>query len=268
MNCHFHKMHGAGNDFILIDDRGLDFPCTPELIRRLCDRHDGIGSDGLILLHPSPSTQFAMRFFNPDGHEADTCGNGARCAARLARRIGLAPDSMRFDTHAGVMLADIGEHGNVTLQLPPPHSTALQLRLPVGDRVMTGHAINTGVPHVVLETDDLDHCPVHELGRALRHHPHFAPHGTNVDFILVTGPSQLRIRTYERGVEAETPACGTGIVASAVIAGLLGKVTSPVSVFCAHGDTLTVAFDTPALGIGDVRLQGPTAFVFEGTLDV
>lgn len=260
MSISFWKMHGAGNDFILVDDRALAFPDRDTtFIARICNRHRGIGSEGLLLIQPSSSADFRMRFFNPDGSEADLCGNGARCIARLAHEIGAAPADMRMETAAGTVRAEILP-GGVRLHLPPPKDWRLDLSVVWRDQKLPLSFVNSGVPHAVAVVDDLAAVDVPALGAFIRHHPLFAPAGTNADFIRILGPSALAIRTYERGVEGETPACGTGIVAAALVAEKLGLVRSPVRVRTAGGDELEV-------GLAPLTLAGPAEHSFRGTID-
>jgi len=264
----FWKMHGAGNDFILLDDRQAQFPCADAtLIRRLCDRHTGIGSEGFLLIQPSSRAHFRMRFFNPDGAEVGMCGNGARCIARLAHDLGIAPAHMQIETAAGILESDVLSDA-VRLQLPAPIDCRCHQTLALDNQAIRYHTINTGVPHAVVETQALDSLDVRGLGDAIRHHPAFAPEGTNVDFMTITGPQALRVRTYERGVESETLSCGTGITACALIAGCLDRVTPPVRVTCKHGDTLEVNYRLTADGFEAVTLLGPAVYVFEGTVEV
>jgi len=267
MKQSFWKMHGAGNDFILLNDRPALFPfADAALIRRLCDRHAGIGSEGLLLIQPSTRGNFRMRFFNPDGFEADMCGNGARCIARLAHDLGIAPACMQIESASGMLEAHVIADA-VRLYLPAPADCRCHQVLELDNQTVCCHTINTGVPHAVVETTDLDSTDVGRIGAALRHHSIFAPRGTNVNFMTITGAHALRVRTYERGVEAETPACGTGITACALIAGRLGRVTPPVQVTCAHGDTLDVNYRLNNDRFEDVTLLGPAAYVFEGKLE-
>lgn len=264
----FWKMHGAGNDFILLDDRAARFPCADSaLIRHLCDRHAGIGSEGLLLVQSSTRGNFRMRFFNPDGAEAGMCGNGARCIARLAYDLGAAPACMHIETTSGMLEAEILSD-IVRLHLPAPVDCRCHQTLELDNQTVRYHAIHTGVPHAVVETQALDSMDVCRIGAAMRHHAAFAPQGTNVDFMAITGAHALRVRTYERGVEAETPACGTGITACALIAGRLGRVTPPVHVTCKHGDTLEVNYRLTNDGFEAVTLLGPVTYVFEGTVEM
>jgi diaminopimelate epimerase len=267
MKIDFWKMHGAGNDFILVDDRRLTFPASDKAwLSGIAARRTGVGSEGIILIQPSASAHFTMRFFNPDGSEVDMCGNGARCVARLAHDIGAAPARMRFDTGAGVISAEIiGEQVRLGMTTPKDWRLNRTLDLPGGQRAYG--FVNSGVPHVVMEMDVLDEADVAGMGAAVRYHKDFAPKGTNANFIAVTGPNALRIRTYERGVEAETLACGTGIVAAGLVAGRMGRVSAPVRITCASGDVLEVNYRLTADGAEDVTLLGPAAYVFTGVLE-
>jgi diaminopimelate epimerase len=267
MNIPFWKMHGAGNDFILVDDRDRTFPIADtDWIAAISARRRGVGAEGVILIQPSDNADFRMRFFNPDGSEVEMCGNGARCVARLAHDIGAAPRQMRIETVAGTLTAEaLGE--NVKLGMTPPKDWRMDRVLDVGgERVRYGF-VNSGVPHAVVEVAELDACKVYPFGAAIRYHEAFAPAGTNANFISITGPSELRIRTYERGVEGETLACGTGMVAAALIAARMGRVTPPVTVRPGSGDVLTVDFTLTDEDARDVTLLGPAAHVFKGTLE-
>lgn len=263
----FWKMHGAGNDFIMFDDRKKTFPGNdPAWLRQLADRKRGIGCEGIILIQPSENSDFTMRFFNPDGSEVEMCGNGARCVARLAYDIGAAGEKMTFDTVAGQLSAEI-INDNVKLYMTPPSDWRMNIKLEINNKTIECHQVNTGVAHIVVETDNLPEYDVMHTGAAIRYHSTFAPAGTNANFIQVTGPRSLRIRTYERGVEAETLACGTGMVASALIAARLRRVSSPVTLLTAGGDQLQVGFNMDQDGNAtDVTLTGPAAYVFEGTI--
>lgn len=267
MNQPFWKMHGAGNDFILIDDRAQTFPDQDHaLIQRIATPKYGIGAEGLILIQPSQTADFRMRFYNPDGSEVEMCGNGARCVARLAHEIGVAPASMKFDTVAGAIAAEILSEDQVRLTMTQPKDLTLNAELILQGQPLTYHFVNSGVPHVVIEMADLARQDIHSLGAALRYHEAFKPSGTNVNFIEITGPDSLNVRTYERGVEAETLACGTGMVASGLIAGSLAKVRTPVHITCASGDVLVVDYQVTPDGIENVTLSGPAVHVFSGEI--
>ena len=267
MQIAFWKMHGASNDFILVDDRSLTFPATDRAwLAAIAARRTGIGAEGIILIQPSKQAHFRMRFFNPDGGEAEMCGNGARCVARLAHDLGIAPARMSFDTIAGRVGAEIiGEQ--VRLNMTDPKDWRMDRELTAAGQAIRYHFVNSGVPHVVVPVDSLDTVDVQALGSAIRYHKDFAPAGTNANFIHVTGNDSLRVRTYERGVEAETLACGTGIVACGLIAARLGLVRPPVKITAASGDVLEVACELSGDGARNVTLTGPAVHVFRGTLN-
>jgi diaminopimelate epimerase len=266
VNIPFWKMHGASNDFILIDDRDEHFPVSDNSwITQIAARRTGVGCEGIILIQPSDIADFRMRFFNPDGTEVEMCGNGARCVARLAGETGAAPAKMSIDTVAGILKAEVLDN-NVRLLMTAPKDWQTDKELKIGDRDLTYGFVNTGVPHTVVEVDSLETYNVAETGAAIRYHDAFAPKGTNANFITVTGPNSLEIRTYERGVEAETLACGTGIVASALIAARMNHVKPPVNVTAASGDILIVDFEIKGDTAENVTLLGPAVHVFKGQL--
>ena len=262
----FRKMHGAGNDFILFDDRSLTFPSHDRAwLSKLAARRTGIGSDGIILIQPSELANFRMRFFNPDGQEAEMCGNGLRCAVRFATELGMGNRIVEVETAKGILKAEL-DGTQVRTQMIVPTGWLSNLVVAVAGTRLVFHAVNTGVPHAVTEWPDLDRCDVFTLGRAVRHHHLFAPAGTNVNFMAVTGPHSLRVRTYERGVEGETLACGTGAVAAAFVAARLGRVVPPVQVETAGGYILTVDFTLRGSSAENVTLTGPAENVFDGTV--
>lgn len=269
MRVNFTKMHGAGNDFILLDNRSGNVTLTPERVVRLCDRHRGIGADGLIALVPCSSgrADWAWQFFNRDGSIGEMCGNGARCFARFVQRtLGWNRD-LTFETGAGVITARF--HGSrVTINLTPPRDLRLSQTVLLQNGPVTLHSINTGVPHAVLYVDDAETAPVDTLGPTLRRHPHFGPRGTNVNFVQVLGPGRIRVRTFERGVEAETLACGTGVTAAALISARVHGFSPPVTVHVQSGDALEVGFRSQGADFADVTLTGPAEFVFEGHIEL
>ncbi len=265
----FSKMSGSGNDFILMDHREVPWQGwdLPEMARRLCKRRISVGADGLILLVPprDPSHAFAWRFFNADGSEAEMCGNGARCAARFAFLKGLAPAKMQFETLAGVIEARV-EGEEVRVRLGDPSQMRPELRVIVHNRDHALVFMDTGVPHAVAFVDDVEEVDVVNLGRVLRHHDAFAPRGTNADFVQVVDRGTLRMRTYERGVEDETLACGTGAVASAIAAHLKGQVEPPVSVITRSGRALRIHFRTQEMHYTDVFLEGDALRIYDGVI--
>jgi diaminopimelate epimerase len=262
----FAKMNGAGNDFILIDNRrGEIGPEAAELARRVCHRRLAVGADGLILIEPSETADFAWRFFNSDGSLAEMCGNGARCAARFAHFHGIAGPTMRFETLAGLIRAEL--RGNeVAVGITPPLLVGLDVALAVSTGTLRVDCLDTGVPHAVVFVDDPAAVDVQALGREIRFHRRFAPAGTNVNFAGVKEPGRLALRTYERGVEDETLACGTGATAAALAAARRFGWASPVSVDTASGRRLTVSFVVDGDGFRDPWLQGDARLACSGLL--
>ena len=263
----FWKMSGAGNDFVIIDHRRplIAAEQMAEFARLVCRRKFGVGADGLFFIEHSDQADFKWRFFNADGSEAEMCGNGARCVARFAYMHGIAAARMRFSTLAGIIEASV-EDTQVTIHLTQPSGLALDQRVRVGSQEYIVHLINTGVPHAVVFVDDLAHTDVLGLGFALRHHADFGPAGVNVNFAALAG-NGLRIRTYGRGVEDETFACGTGAVASALIAALLGQAKAPVMVTTSGGVQLSVLFSLQGGNtFTAVQLKGPAHLVYSGEL--
>jgi diaminopimelate epimerase len=264
----FTKMNGAGNDFVLIDNRTADVHLDRSQIARLCDRHRGIGADGILLLEKaSKRADFQMRYFNADGGEAEMCGNGARCFARFASKVAGAEGKISFETPAGVISAQL--IGNlVTLQMTEPTDLRLNVALRVADQNKTIHFINSGVPHVVIPASRIDDVDVRREGSAIRYHEMFSPKGANVNFIEKRGVNKIAVRTYERGVEDETLACGTGVVASSLIFAATERVNGPIAVIARGGDELQVGFEKIDNQFHNVTLTGPADFVFEGKVDI
>ncbi len=267
MKIPFWKMHGTGNDFVMVDDRDETFPVRDTAwLQSIGRRNTGIGCEGFILIQNSDAADFRMRFLNPDGNEVEMCGNGARCVARLAHELGITGERMTFDTAAGRLHAAIGG-GKVRLEMTEPTDWRLNRELAIGSGRLTYDFVNSGVPHVVLQTEDVMKAEVIALGAEVRHHRDFAPNGANVNFVQQTGRQALSVRTYERGVEAETPACGTGMVAAAVVFGRQGRVETPVEVKCANGDCLEVNFRLTDNGPECVTLCGTATHVFSGSVE-
>ena len=271
MVLEFTKMNGAGNDFVLIDNRAQTIKFARDQIARLCDRHRGIGADGLLMLIPSVSgkADWAWEFFNSDGSSGEMCGNGARCFARFVQsRTGSAGD-FSFETEAGIIAASF--HGDsVTVNLTEPADLRLDEQVPLsaGAHTITIHSLNTGVPHAVLFVPDAGKALVQQLGSEIRRHPHFGIRGTNVNFVQLLGSNRIRVRTFERGVEGETLACGTGVTAAALVSSRVHKLISPVRVHVEGGDELEVSFKETNGQFTDVRLTGPAEFVFEGRIEI
>lgn len=262
----FTKMNGAGNDFVLIDNRSEALELSRRQIAFLCDRHRGVGADGVLLVEPAEGGgDFRMRYYNSDGGEAEMCGNGARCFSRFANKIAGPFAQVRFETQAGMIQADI-DGDLVKLGMSKPRGLVLNRSLDVGGVKLSTHFVNTGVPHVVTFVDDIESVPVQQWGSEIRHHPAFRPSGTNANFVKEIEPGKLTIRTYERGVEAETLACGTGVTAAGLIYAALSNAPSPVHLQARGGDWLEVGFRASGSDFEDVTLKGPADFTFEGSI--
>jgi diaminopimelate epimerase len=264
----FTKMNGAGNDFVVLDNRDRRLELASAQIAHLCDRHSGVGADGVLIVEPPANgADFRMRYYNSDGGEAEMCGNGARCFARYASRLSGGGGVVSFETPAGVIRAEC-QGGNVRLAMSEPSDLRLDRLVQLSSGSVVAHSVDTGVPHAVVFVEDLEKTDVRGLGAELRFHPDFAPRGTNANFVRVLGPQSIAIRTYERGVEDETLACGTGVVASALILNSKHDAPSPVSVRVRGGDALVVSFERDAGGHRNVTLTGPADFVFEGEIGI
>ena len=273
----FAKMSGTGNDFIIIDHREpfITEADQSEFARIVCRRKFSVGADGLILIENSETADFRWQFYNPDGSRAEMCGNGARCAARFAFEKNIAPAAMRFETTAGDIEALVldGAGKSVKIRLTAPEDLRLNMPMTVGGLEQTLHFINTGVPHTVVLVNDAGEVPVAQWGREIRFHDTFQPAGTNANFVQRVSNDTLMVRTYERGVESETLACGTGAVASALVIALLGQSKPPVTVITSGGEELTIHFSFKGEGIDrqldlaeGIFLQGPAHIIYEGQL--
>jgi diaminopimelate epimerase len=263
----FYKMSGSGNDFILIDNRdgSLAVGDVVEFVKSVCERKISVGADGLFLIEKSDRVDFRWRFYNADGSEAAMCGNGARCAARFAYLSGIAGERMSFETGAGIIDAEV--RGDIVkVRLTEPYALVMDDEIRIENTTLFVHSINTGVPHVVHFVRDPDDFDVFNTGRAIRRHEHYKPAGTNANFAAVLDNHTLRVRTYERGVEDETLACGTGSVASALIAARKGLVESPVDVRVQSGETLRIHFERTEEGFTKVYLEGNAKVVYQGML--
>jgi diaminopimelate epimerase len=267
MKIPFMKMSGSGNDFILIDHREpfLKEDGMKDFIQKVCRRRVSIGADGLILIERSKKADFKWRFYNADGSEPEMCGNGGRCAARFAHLKGIAGPSLKFETLAGILSAQV-DGKKVKLEMTKPFGLKLDETLLVNGKKEVFSFINTGVPHAVLFREDLEMLDIVEIGRAIRRHSHFAPAGTNVNFVSVEKGASLSVRTYERGVEDETLACGTGVVASALIAAFKGLVKSPVSIRTMGDEVLRVYFEIEGREVRRVFFEGDVHIIYEAEM--
>ncbi len=264
----FWKMNGSGNDFILMDNRNgrIRDEDMARLVERVCRRRESVGADGVIFIIRSERCDFGWRFFNPDGGEVEMCGNGARCVARFASLNGIAGPKMTFETLAGEAVSAEVDGRSVKVLMPSPSGCSMDVELEHQPGWRSVDFINTGVPHVVIQVKALADHPVKEQGSAIRYHTHFAPAGTNVNFMDILGPDLVEIRTYERGVEDETLACGTGAVACALVASIRGEVNSPVRVKTRGGEELGIYFMRNGDSFEEVWLEGNTSVVYKATL--
>jgi diaminopimelate epimerase len=264
----FAKMHGAGNDFIMVDERHLaGLELDGARIAALCDRRKGVGADGLIVIGPGAeaASAFRMTYFNADGGEAEMCGNGARCSVSFAHDLGLVKESCRFDSTAGSLEGIWHGPGDIEVTLTTWRDLVLDIEMEETPWP-AHHFCNTGVPHLLIPVADVAAVPVAEWGSRLRHHPRFSPRGTNVNWVArEDGTGHFRIRTFERGVEAETLACGTGASAAAVVLCRLGLAESPVTLRTQGGDLLTVSV---GLDEKSLRLRGPAVTSFHGEVSI
>ena len=268
----FWKLSGSGNDFIIIDYRNHTMPSPDEMrmfVSKVCRRGLSVGSDGVIIIKSSQIADFGWHYYNADGGEVDMCANGTRCAARFAFENKIAPAKHTFETLAGIVNAEVVQENGVQVrvQLPDPSAAHLGMDITLGDQTLTGHFVNTGVEHVVYFVDDVQKTDIISLGRKTRYHHLFAPSGTNANFITVTDPHNIAIRTYERGVENETLACGTGSIAAALIATALEKVTPPVSLHTQSGMILEVNFRQEGTTFKDVSLKGDARVIYKGEIE-
>ena len=263
----FSKLSGAGNDFIIIDNRQNIIPDDKAgFVEKVCARRLSAGADGLLLVENSDVADFKMRYFNSDGSEVETCGNGARCIARFAYIEKIVSSSeMEFETRAGIYGAQITED-SVKLRMGNAVGARLDFPLTLSDGTCTVSFVNTGVPHVVFFVDDLEEVDVVKLGKETRYHGDFQPAGTNANFVRTRDGNALDIRTYERGVEDETLACGTGCIAAAIVAAAMGKAQSPIAARTRSGNVLKIHFKLGPQGAEEVFLEGDARLIYRGHL--
>lgn len=263
----FYKMQGCGNDFVIIDNREAQVdPSTMDMwAEKLCARAFGVYADGLFFLEESDEDglDYRWHFYNSDGSRAEMCGNASRCAGKLAHAIGLAPAEHTFGTDAGPIKAQVlldgPDAGRVKVQLPPPKGLETNIKLDIDGSPLTVHFADTGVPHVVVFVDDIETLDTMDLGPKIRYHDHFAPAGTNVNFAQVKDENTMLLRTYERGVEAETYACGTGAAATQLIANKLGLTEARADLTTTGNEILTIFLEDE-----NVFLQGAAELTFKG----
>ena len=263
----FYKMSGSGNDFIIVDnrDRIVDETDLLNFIIKVCRRKMSVGADGFILVENTEGADFKWRFFNSDGSVAEMCGNGARCVARFAYLNGIAGSEMSFETGAGIVEAQVAGE-SVKIKMTDPSDLKTDYTLELKDRSISVSSINTGVPHVVMVTDTLDDVEVVKMGREIRFHDMFAPAGTNVNFICPIKDDTIGVRTYERGVEDETLACGTGSVAGALVMARKMKIDAPIHVLTRSGVNLKIYYKEKDATYQDIYLEGDARVIYRAKL--
>ncbi len=265
---HFYKMSGCGNDFIIIDNRQslISEKNLTAFIVGVCRRKMSVGADGVILIENSDTADFKWRFHNSDGSVAEMCGNGARCVARFAFLNGITGPEMAFETLAGVVSARVSETGLVKIRMTDPSNLVPDRSLVLKSGKFRVSSVNTGVPHVVMVVDKIQRVPVKKMGKEIRFHPDFAPAGTNANFVSLQPDGTVAVRTYERGVEDETLACGTGCVASALVTSAKYGLTSPVTLLTRSGGYLRIYFDQRQGGYSNVYLEGDARVIYRAEL--
>lgn len=270
MKISFQKFEGAGNDFVIIDNRKGLISRPGHMARKLCHRHRSVGGDGLLLVEKSKKASYRMMYYNADGSYGGMCGNGGRCIALFAFMNGLAPRKHTFEALDHLYEAQIIAQDKVRLRMKDPKDRRAGINIRAKHRSFKADYVDTGSPHAVIEvkTGTLANLDVVGIGRSIRHHQAFGSKGTNANFIEVIGPKSIRMRTYERGVEAETLACGTGSVACSIVAAVRYSMRSPITVIAASGDRLKVSFKQDRDDFREVILEGPARRSFQGNLDV
>lgn len=259
MNFCFSKYSGTGNDFVLIDNRTPFF--SQKWVPSICNRRNGVGADGVILLEKGAKTPFKMRIFNSDGSEAEMCGNGLRCLTKFLVELGIDQNTFEIENFEGKIFETRLRDENVSIKMIPPHD--LKWHITVEGKI--GHFMNTGVPHFVLFSKNIETIDVKKEGAYLRNHPQFQPKGTNVNFATILDDKTLSLRTFERGVEDETLACGTGSVAAALAASQIHDLSSPIRVKARSGAFLKIDFKKDKETFFDVFLEGEAKQIFNGS---
>lgn len=269
MQWSFAKYVGCGNDFILFDDRTGTFPHTDKnVIKQLCHRQCGIGADGILLLQLSSRADCRMRIFNADGSEAEMCGNGLRCFAKWIHSIGFHAKKYQIEVMDHIMEVQLKDGDDIQIQMGNLKDIKWNLELPYKDKTLTVDFLNTGVPHAVVFVDDVESVAFSELGPFLRYHPLWGKHGSNVNIVDRCEENQFRLRTFERGVEAETLACGTGATACAIAAAYRFKLNSPLQMKTRLNETLTIEFKSDSDTFSNISLTGSASQSFKGTVEI
>lgn len=272
----FTKMSGAGNDFVFIDKKQNDWlQVNTDFVKKICDRRNGIGADGLITIEDSGTYNFLMNYFNADGSTGSLCANGARCAILFASESGrLTSNKAEFISNEVEYKGEVISNSEIKFYLNPPKKIKYNFKIKAGGKLINAHFADTGSPHVVIDINEsegfltsLDNLQVEALGREIRYLPEFSPGGTNVNFIEIKDAA-INIRTYERGVETETLACGTGSVAAALICYVTKKLSVPVKIIPKSNEELFVNFDVENSKVRNLSLTGPAKVTFTGKMKI
>ena len=275
-NIIFTKMSGAGNDFVVIDKKlNSNLGINKEFIQKICDRRNGVGADGLITIEDSATHNFIMNYYNADGSTGSLCANGARCAILFASESGrLKSNNAEFISNDVAYKGEVISNSEIKFYLNPPKKIKYNFKIKAGGKLLNAHFADTGSPHVVIDVNEsegfltsLNSIPVEKLGREIRYLPEFSPDGTNVNFIEVKDGA-VSIRTYERGVEAETLACGTGSVAAALICFVTKKISVPVKIIPKSNENLFVNFEVEDSKVRNLSLMGPARVIFTGKIKI
>ncbi len=264
----FSKYTGCGNDFILIDNRDKVFPeYDTDLINQLCDRQYGVGADGVILLEKSSQADHCMRIFNSDGSEAEMCGNGIRCLGRYLHELQIPGTRFSVVVMDKIYSLVLHDNNQVSVTMLPPLKSEWNIELSVDEIHYSMDFLDTGVPHTTLNVTDIQNFDLEALGPKIRYHSHFNPQGTNFNLYQIDSknPSKIRIRTYERGVERETMACGTGATACAIVVWKKYDHTSPINVNVSSGETIEFQIEAQDNEIQHIIMKGPAEFIFRGS---
>ncbi|MDP2209388.1 MAG: diaminopimelate epimerase [Bacteroidota bacterium] len=269
----FTKIEGTGNDFVLIDNRDSRYNFSySDFSKIVCDRHRGVGADGLLVIENSERSDFKMRYLNADGSEGGMCGNGGRCIAKYLL-VASGKQTTQFEALDYIYSAEIVDN-KIRLLMNNPTDFRMGLKIQFENNNLKMDYVNTGAPHSALFIEDMpqafnnfEKIEVNKIGRYIRYHELFSPAGTNVNFINKIGRGEVQIRTYERGVENETLSCGTGSIASAILAAMRYNWDSPIKVLTRSKDTLVINFINTDNKITNVSIEGPANQVFTGTLN-
>lgn len=274
---HFYKMSGGGNDFIIINtfNTHLETIDKDKLAILLCNRYFSIGADGLIFIEPSYKADFFYRHYNPDGSLANICGNGSRCISLFAYTKNYAGQKMKFESPAGIFSSEIFPD-NQTVKVSFVPAINLRLNIPINTNDFAGnvHYIEPGVPHAILFFDNIEELDVAKIGKQILYHPQFQPAGTNVNFVSISDDKNIKLRTFERGLEYETMACGTGAISSSILTNIIKNLQPPIYVHTKGGMILEIDFtikhdsNSNPIGAENITMTGEAKFVFEGSIEI